>query len=348
MKRIIYSLLAATICLSSCQKEDSTTTLPMASSTSITEADFENSKAIHVSTAKKNKNYGMDLDYDLVIKEVSDDKYKVGLRLSAYIVNTRRVDSKVKASFRTAIFGAVLGLNTTKKESEVPLDMKLTSSGINGDIFEFPEFEYKGDLTYELVNVNTSFLFKDGELKIKDKTTFTMAGSNFTVDGGNFDMSGNSFLIKEGTTVTVNGEKTETNFAILLQGGKGSCSDDDDFFVLPKGNTQEQDPKVAKITFPKNDDGTISKVLITVVGDPAGTVTGAYYTPAPIPDPNNPGSTIQPPVVKFTIDLSTNRKSLVRMYGPATSYVDGQPIFKKSDFDQYGEGWARITLVHAL
>lgn len=319
---------------------------PSPAAASITEGDFENSRATMVSTARKNDNYGMDLEYDLVIKEVSENKYRVAIRLGAYVVNTKRVDSKIRNSFRNAIFGAVISINTVKTESEIPLDVKLTSTGIDGDIFEFPEFEYKGDLSYELVKVNTSFLLKDGELKIKDKTTFTMAGSDFTVDGGNFDVSGNSFMIKANTTVTVNAEKTETNFAILLQSGKGSCNDDDNFFILPKGNSPEQDPKVSKITFPKDDNGSVNNVIITVTGDPAGTVKGLYYTPKPVPDPENPGATIQPPVIVFKAKHTNTKKGIIRF--DIGSWSDASGHFPKEDFSGSGEGWARITMVRAL
>lgn len=350
MKRIIYTLLAATIVFSACQKENRMAPVAGDQSISITDADFTASKASYGEN-KKNSQYGLELDYDLVIKEVSDDKYKVAIKVHGLKVNGQKMDEEKNKAFKSAIFGAVLTLNNTKEKQEIPLNLKLTSTGVNGNTYNFPEFTYKGDLSYELVNVNASIIIGGGNVVVTGAASIDFCDSKMTITGGNLQMKDNGgFTIKEGTEVTINAAKTETNFAILLTGKGDKCNvdDDDDWFLLPKGHSVEQDPKVAKVTFPKGEDG--SKVMrITVKGDPAENVASVYYTPAPIPDPNNPGSTIQPAAIEFHKSEPSEKKIGICCYDrclePKDNLLCGTTIhLKPADFNNFGEGWARITL----
>lgn len=348
MKRIFYTILAATIALGSCQKENHIAPVAGDQSLSITDADFVASKAT-IGSNKKNNEGGLDLDYDIVLKEVSKDKYRLKIKLKAMrVAGYEFGNSKL-------INGVVWGVVTklTNNDDKAPLNITLTSAEKNGDTYLFPDFEYKGDLDFELLDISSRFRIKGGDLLIKDASTISFLSSDITVDNGNFK-PGNSFEIKEGTTVTVNQQKTETSFAILFNAAEDECSfvSNGSYFILPKGHSVEQDPKVAKVTFPKSEDG--SKVMrITVKGDPAESVASVYYTPAPIPDPNNPGSTIQPPAIEFHKSEPSDKKIGICCYDrclePKNNYICGTTIhLKPADFNANGPGWARITLKYEL
>jgi hypothetical protein len=94
---------------------------------------------------------------------------------------------------------------------------------------------------------------------------------------------------------------------------------------------------------------------ITVAGDPAEAVTSVYYSPEPVPDPKNPGSTIQPPAIEFHKGEPSDKKTGICCYdhcldkdkGTAT-FCGTTDHFKPADFSSFGAGWARITLVSQL
>lgn len=352
MKRIIYTLLAATIAVSSCQKENRIAPVAGDQSVSITDADFTASKVTYGEN-KKNTEYGLELDYDLAIKEVSDDKYKVAIKIHGLKVNGQKMDEEKNKAFKSAIFGAVLTINNTKEKPEIPLDLKLISNGVNGNTYNFPEFIYKGDLSYELVNVNASIIIGGGNVVVTGAASLDFCDSKMTITGGNLEMKDNGgFTIKEGTEVTINSSKTETSFAILLTGKNDKCNvdDDDDWYLLPKGQSVEQDPKVTKVTFPKDEDGN-QVMRITIVGDPAKTVSSVYYTPEPIPDPNKPGSMIQPAAIEFELSYPSDKKvgiccadrCIVKDKGIG-QFCGKTDHFKPSDFNANGPGWSRITV----
>ncbi|MCP6127631.1 hypothetical protein NL458_26525, partial [Klebsiella pneumoniae] len=82
-----------TIALGSCQKENRLAPVSGDQSVSITDADFTASRATYGEN-KKNTAYGLDLDYDLVIKEVSDDKYKVAIKIHGLRVNGMKMNGE--------------------------------------------------------------------------------------------------------------------------------------------------------------------------------------------------------------------------------------------------------------
>lgn len=347
MKRIIYALLAVSVGFTACQKEQNINSLPH--NESIADADLTGTKAT-MGESKKNSPNTLDIDYELIIKKTGIGMGKVGMR----VTQLRHTSSQGGNNddndnlLRDAISNVVISLNNTKSGAEIPLNIELKSNGLNGNTFTFPEFAYKGDLDYELINVKASFKLKDGSITVKDKSTFNFVGSTITVTGGDMVFGDNSsFKLPTGSTVTVNGAKLETNFAILFEGtGKGGvCEDESDFILLPNGHSVEQDPTVKKVTFPYTEDGRVMR--ITIVGDPGEKVESVYYTPLPIPDPNNPGATIQPPVIHFNT-IGRNKKKRITMEdsnGDIDIFVT--KAVKPSDFNVGGPGWARITLVYA-
>ncbi|MBL7717605.1 MAG: hypothetical protein JNL72_02115 [Flavipsychrobacter sp.] len=351
MKRIIYTLVAAAVGFTACRKEQPASPIAMAESASFTDADFTAAKASPGSN-KKNTDNSLEWDYDLVIKKLKNDRYKVGMRVHGLRSMGSRLGDDQNDLLRAAITGIVLAINNTKEKAEVPLDVVLNSDDVNGKVFSFPEFTYKGDLDYELVNVKSTFKLKGGSITVKDNSTFTLGGSTITVSGGNLQFKENSsFVLPTGSTVTVNSAKVETNFAILFEGiGKGgSCGNDDDFFLLPSGHPTEQDPVVKKVTFPKTDDGKVMR--ITVAGDPAEAVTSVWYTPAAYPDPNNPDVLVQPAPIQFHKSEPSDKKIGICCYDACLTKENGSNYFcgttshfKPADFNADGPGWARITL----
>jgi hypothetical protein len=351
MKRIIYTLLAVSVIFASCQKQDRLGSLSDDHSLSITDPDFAATRAT-VGSNKKNNNNDVVLDYDLVFKSTGIGYGKVGMRIHGMRQAGKKMSDQENEAFRAAIFGIVLSINNTKQDPEIPLDITLTSNGVDGQMYTFPEFAYKGDLAYELANIKVSVKLKDGGIKLIDKSSFLLGGSTFTVTSGNLEFKENSsFTLQPGTSVNVNSLKLETSFAILFTGiGKGgSCDDDNDYYILPKGHSVEQDPKIKKVTFPKGFDEQIMR--ITVVGDPNEAVTSVFYTPAPYPDPKNPDVMIQPAAIEFHRSEPSEKKIGICCYDRCITKKSGDAVFcgttdhfKPADFNANGPAWARLSL----
>jgi hypothetical protein len=286
MKKIAFMLLAATICFTACKKQQTATP---AGANQITETDFNGSKATIAGLHSKKSDEGLELDYDLLIKEVSANKYQASMKINGVKLNGQKMNG-YKSS---AIFGVVLGLNTTKEDKAVPLDVLLKSDGGDKDkIITFPAFEYKGDLAYELLNVTTSITINDGNFKMYDDTHISFNGVDFTVNNG-------SVLFSEDINPTFTDSKitVATNFALVLKDGKAVMEDKTTVFVLPSGHTVTQAPEMAKVVIEEEKDGTYGYVTVTITGDPARYITSISYQPC-----TADGSTKDPkeePVMKF-------------------------------------------------
>lgn len=327
---------------SSCQKENSLTSAATGHQLeSTTDADFTFSKVTIGNNKKNNNGLGLMLDYDVTIKEVSTNKYRLkiklkGMRAAGYEFGNSKLINGV-------VWGVVTKINNNNEDA--PLAITLTSIEKNGDTYVFPDFEYKGDLNYDLIDVSSSFRIKGGDLTVLDASTIRIGESTIGVDNGNFK-KGNDFTIKEGTTVTVDQQKMETNFAILFGSAENECQlvDDGSFFLLPNGHSVEQDPKVKKVQFTKTELNGIAvdNPTFTTTGNVFSSALGLLYTPPPFVDPANPDLMIQPKAVVLVPTFSNLKKGVVRY---ELESADAAIYFKRADFNPDGPGWARLSFV---
>ena len=347
MKRIIYLFLGAALCFTACQK-DKNSLITNSMETEITDADFNDSKAMVFNSNKKKADYGLELDYDLVIKEVSENKYKAAIKVKGMTLNGVKLKEFGNSK---RIYGVVMGLNTTKKDPDVPLDALLesTENSNNNNIktFQFPAFEYKGDLTFEVIEANISFKLKDGDVIVKDKSTISIFGSDITVSGGNMEFGDNSsFKLPEGSSIVMNSEKTETNFAILLDGStnRPSIQVTEDYFVLPNGKSVEQNPEAVKVRFPKKNDQA-GYMVIVVAGDPNQEIETVTYKPIPVPNPNNPDDVKELPLITFHL-THYNQKNGIQRFVCDEEFANKDILSGQTDhFRLNGPGWNHIALV---
>lgn len=331
MKKLLYTLLAATLCFTACRKQQ--TASPVASEV-ITDDDFNGSKATIAGLHMKKTDDGLEYDYDLVIKEIADNKYEAGIKIHGLKVNGK----KPKGTTSMAIFGVVLGLNTTKEDKPVPkesaqkpLSVTLTVKDIkelaDGKIIKFPSFSYDGDLAFDLIDVHSSIIVDGGNIEFHDTKSMTFDRVNITVDDPNINLLKPDWDIQPNTTVKIVkdagheniSEIMFTNFAILFNGIKGSekCSVDEDntFFVLPKGHTVEQNPELAKIRTQETGKESYGYVTLVVSGDPDRNVTDVQYRPEPVSanDPKDPKATVKLPVMDFK-ETHYNQKNGIRRF----------------------------------
>ncbi|MCD6012999.1 MAG: hypothetical protein K0Q79_2861 [Flavipsychrobacter sp.] len=276
MKKIAYILLAATIGFAACKKQRSAapaTTNP----SHITEADFRDCKTTMPGLHAKKSSDGLELDYDLVIKEVATNKYEAAVKVKGLLLNGKKVDN-YKAE---AIIGVVLAINTTKEEKTVPLTTVLESSEENvvthDKTFNFPAFDYKGDLAYEVVEVKTSFKLKGGSIVIKDDSKFTFFGTDMEVKGGGLKVGDGNIIFTESIDPVFTTKPITNGTGITITSGNFVLTDNSTFFVLPNGHTITQAPEAAKITIEEEKDGTLGYVTVTITGDPARYITSISY-----------------------------------------------------------------------
>jgi len=318
MKKVVYTLMAATLCLSACKKQQTTMIASTTESTQITDADFKDGRAI-VSGQKKQTEDGLEMDYDLVIKEVSENKYQAAIKINGLKLNGKKPNGYKQSSY----FAIVLALNTSKEDKAVPLAVELKAANPgsvnNGDIVKFSEFEYKGDLKYNVVQSTLSVAI--------DNPTFTPAGNVFssalrlsgidiTVPNSVISINGGNFEIKENASITMNGGSTIMNFGLVLSDKLATIIDREEYFVLPSGHTVEQNPEVAKVMLQQED----GYVIVVVSGDPAQKISEVYYKPAPISanDPKDPKATIQLPVMEFVLTHFNQKNGIQRFKSKQT------------------------------
>ena len=315
MKKVVYTLLAATLCLSACKKQQTTIIASTTESTQITDADFKDGRAI-VSGQKKQTDDGLEMDYDLIIKEVSENKYQAAIKINGIKQNGKKPNGYKESGY----FAIVLALNTSKEDKEVPLSVVLKAANPgsvhNGDIVKFTEFEYKGNLKYDVVDATLSIAVNN--------PTFTPAGNVFSsalrlsgidlnIPNSSITINGGSFEIKENASITMNGGSTIMNFGLVLSDKLATIIDREEYFVLPSGHTVEQNPEVAKVKLQEED----GYVTVVVSGDPAQKITEVYYKPAPI-SANDPKATIQLPVMEFVLTHFNQKNGIQRFKSKQT------------------------------
>lgn len=285
-------LMAATLSVAACKKQK---TAP--SSTTMAPEPRDSRAMIAGGQFKKSSN-GLELDYDLEIKETSTNKYTTTLKINGVNLNGK----KIKGFKSSAIFGIVLGLNTTKEDKAVPLsaaleETELSSVGSEKTI-TFKPFEYKGDLAYTLVNAKISISIGGGSVTINDDSRFTLFGEEMSVPNGGLKTSGGN-VFGDNSTILISERKeaVETNFALLLDARGAIMEDEGSYFVLPSGHTLTQNPELAKLNVGEEADGTYGYVTVTISGDPARSITNIYYQACPA-DGSTKDSKDQP-ILKF-------------------------------------------------
>lgn len=271
MRKIAFVLLAATFWLAACKKQS--TSIPATNTVHITDADFRDCKTTIPGLHAKKSDDGMELDYDLVVKEIAANKYEAAMKINGVKLNGKKLNG-YKAS---AIVGVVLALNTSKEDKTVPLEVLLKSddnSTGSDKIITFPAFEYKGDLAYELLEVATSITINNGNFKVYDNVNVSFFGENLTITGGNIIFSDNSTILLSDSKTTV-----PTNFSLLLKDSKPVMEDKTTVFVMPNGHTITQAPVAAKVVIEEEEDGSLGYITVTISGDPARYITSISYQP---------------------------------------------------------------------
>ncbi len=279
MRKIAFVLLAATFWLAACKKQS--TSIPATNTAHITDADFRDCKTTIPGLHAKKSSDGLELDYDLVVKEIAPNKYEAAVKVKNLKLNGKKVDN-YKAD---AITGVVLALNTTKEEKTVPLAVVLEtpeeSRSGNDKIFNFPAFEYKGDLAYEVIEVKASFKLKGGSIVIKDDSKFTFFGTDMEVKGGGLKV-GNGSIIFTGNAdpiFTEKGSIIDNGTILTINNGNFQLTDNSDLFVMPNGHTITQAPVAAKVVIEEEKDGSLGYITVTISGDPARYITSISYQP---------------------------------------------------------------------
>lgn len=283
MKKVLYTLLAASVSLTACNKQDNA--IPTGTSASATDIDFKDAKAYVRSGQLKTTEEGVVIDYDFYIKETSTNKYTAAIRLNGIRANGQKLNG-VKFNGSQSVYKAiVIGVNTTKEDSQTPVAAKVETnfavllSGANGekvgDIIVFDPFTYKGDLVNEVVDATVKLTIGGGSVVIKDNSTVVLDGSTIS--------------LKENSNITISG-------------GNLNMYDEASFFVTRSGMTVEQKPGISIVRLRKNtlQGQTYGRVIVIVDNDPNNEVASLTYEPAPIAlDPNKPDVLTKLPIMEF-------------------------------------------------
>lgn len=283
MKKVLYTLLAASVSLTACNKQDNA--IPTGASASATDIDFKDAKAYVRSGQLKTTEEGVVIDYDFYIKETSTNKYTAAIRLNGIRANGQKLNG-VKFNGSQSVYKAiVIGVNTTKEDSQTPVAAKVETnfavllSGANGekvgDIIVFDPFTYKGDLVNEVVDATVKLTIGGGSVVIKDNSTVVLGGSTIS--------------LKENSNITISG-------------GNLNMYDEASFFVTRSGMTVEQKPSISIVRLRKNtlQGQTYGRVTVIVDNDPNNEVASLTYEPAPIAlDPNKPDGLTKLPIMEF-------------------------------------------------
>ncbi len=286
MKKTLLMLLVAGISLASCTKQHNAAPSGTTNSTTITDADFTDSRAKVISGQLKTSEAGVTIDYDFFIKEVATDKYLSAIRLNGIRLNGNKING-VKFNGNQSVYKAiVIGINTTKEndapptaEAKVETNFAILLEGSkgekNGDIIVFDPITFKGDLVNEVIDATVKLTIGGGDVIIKDNSTVVLGGSTIS--------------LKE-------------NSNIVITGGSVVMTDESSFFVTKSGMTVEQNPRISIVKLRKNtlQGQTYGKVIVIVDNDPNDEVSSLTYEPAPMAlDPNKPDVLTKLPIMEF-------------------------------------------------
>jgi hypothetical protein len=317
MKNIIITLAAAMICITSCKKQPTPAPASVVHSEVITEADFNGSKATQVIRQNKKTGEGLEMDYDIVIKQVSEKKYVAAMKFNGLTLNGKNV----KGSKDVKIYGAELSLKTGKNEDEVPDIATLMGPEINtssnSPIITFPAFEYSGDLTYAIVSPSGTIIVNSDLTISNGLATVNISDLNIVADKSS--LNGGNLEIKENSNVVISGMSVPVNFGISIsEKDRGKCrlTNSTSLFVLPSGHTVVQEPLVSKVKV--QDDNAY--MVVTISGDPAMAIKTVYYQPEPIEGREQPAMKFEATHynMKNGIQRFRSTQTWEQVYGKAT------------------------------
>lgn len=330
MKNIIITLAAAMIGITSCKKQPTPAPASVVHSEAITEADFNGSKAIQVIRQNKKTGEGVEFDYDLIIKEISDNKYEAGIKIHGLKLNGKKTDDADKMG----VAAVTLSLSGMKDSKEKPLSVELTVKDVkelaDNKVITFPVFEYSGNLAYEMIDVRSKISVAPSNVTVSGKSSFSFGQILFTFSDPSIDVSRTSWDIAEGISGAASIRKdaghekasisTYLNFALFYNGTKGSekCDvvESSTIFILPKGHTIRQEPTVSKVKV--QDDNAY--MVVTISGDPAMAIKTVYYQPEPIEGREQPAMKFEATHynMKNGIQRFRSTQTWEQVYGKAT------------------------------
>lgn len=283
MKKVLYTLLAASVSLTACNKQDNA--IPKGTSASATGIDFKDAKAYVRSGQLKTTEEGVVIDYDFYIKETSTNKYTAAIRLNGIRANGQKLNGVKFNGSQDAYRGVTIGLSITGDEQPVESAAKVETNfailldGAKGekvgDVVVFDPFGYNGDLVNNVVDAKVKLTIGGGSVVIKDNSTVVLGGSTIS--------------LKENSNITISG-------------GNLNMYDEASFFVTRSGMTVEQKPSISIVRLRKNtlQGQTYGRVTVIVDNDPNNEVASLTYEPAPIAlDPNKPEVLTKLPIMEF-------------------------------------------------
>lgn len=283
MKKVLYTLLAASVSLTACNKQDNA--IPKGTSASATDIDFKDAKAYVRSGQLKTTEEGVVIDYDFYIKETSTNKYTAAIRLNGIRANGQKLNGVKFNGSQDAYRGVTIGLSITGDEqsaesaAKVETNFAILLDGAKGekvgDVVVFDPFGYNGDLVNNVVDAKVKLTIGGGSLEIKDNSTVVLGGSTIS--------------LKENSNITISG-------------GNLNMYDEASFFVTRSGMTVEQKPSISIVRLRKNtlQGQTYGRVTVIVDNDPNNEVASLTYEPAPIAlDPNKPDVLTKLPIMEF-------------------------------------------------
>ncbi len=328
MKKVLYTILAAAISLSACKKAQNTLPVTGNQSEQATEADGDDSRAIIAGHFKKNDD-GLQMDYDLVIRQESEKEYVAIVKFNGLTINGKEVKGSKKEALREVVLtfhdlkvdpktGAVVMVdekNSAETEKWEPLSVKGKTDPKTGDAkYIFPiGFDKQISMAYDVTDISLSVT--------PDNPTFQPAIGIFNnaisamgviiIPNSTIDISSGSFEMKESSLMSVNGSNMTAGFGMkLYKDGIITFTDREDYFVLGSGHTVVQEPELSKAKV----EGKDGYVTLVFTGDPAQETKTVTYQPEAISanNPKDPKEMIEFPVMKFTLTHFNQKNGVLR------------------------------------
>ncbi len=341
MKKVLFTILAAAISLTACKKAQNT--LPVAGNQSeqASEADGDDSRAIIAGHFKKNDN-GLEMDYNLVIKEESKNKYVAVVKFNGLTLNGKDVKGSKDDKLQSVVLtfnnlkvdpktGAVVKVDEknsseTEKWKSLSVTGEVNQKSDDDNIIICPldnDFDIERDLIFDVVSVSLAVTIENPvHVSSVGHQDNTLAYRNITISKlskTTYQFYVNNYA-KPGASVTINDVNTTTAVGIsITEKGIITFTDEQEYFVLGSGHTVTQDPELAKAKV-EGKDGYVNLVF---TGDPAQEVTTVTYQPDAVSanNPKDPKEMIEFPVMKFKL-THYNQKNGVQRFISTQKWSD--------------------------
>lgn len=332
MKKVLYTILAVAISLSACRKSQNTLSVTGNQNAQITEADADDSRATAAGRSFKKSDNGLEMDYNLVIKEVSKNKYTAIVKFKGLTLNGK----DVKGSKDGKLQSVVLTFNNLKVDPKsgkvVLVDEKNSSEtqkwqplSVTGEVNQKSEddpviitpldndFDIEEDLLYSVLNVTLAVTI-DNAIHVSssgDQTNILYQSLLITVPRvTNYQISVPN-VAKSGDPIYINKVNTNTAVGIsVTEKGIITFTDEQEYFVLGSGHTVVQEPELSKAKV----EGKDGYVTLVFTGDPAQETKTVTYQPEAVSanNPKDPKEMITFPVMKFTLTHFNQKNGVLR------------------------------------